>query len=92
MGLGSEGAGMDKHLWQKAASFAAQKHAGQLRNDDKTPYVAHPFRVAMTIRDVFKVEDPAALGAWYRQWLDLPIQVPYGASFLPAGLPTAGRR
>ena len=54
---------MDKHLWQTAASFAAQKHAGQLRNDGKTPYVAHAFRVAMTIRDVFKIDDPVALCA-----------------------------
>ena len=54
---------MDKPLWQKAASFAAQKHAGQLRKDGKTPYVAHAFRVAMTVRDIFKVEDPVALCA-----------------------------
>ena len=54
---------MDNHLWQRAASFAAEKHAGQLRNDDKTPYVAHPFRVAMTIRDIFKIDDPVALCA-----------------------------
>jgi len=50
-------------LWQKAASFAARAHAGQVRKDGRTPYVAHPFRVAMTVRDVFGVEDEVALAA-----------------------------
>lgn len=44
-------------LWQKAASFAARAHEGQFRKDGKTPYVAHPFRVAMIVRDVFGCED-----------------------------------
>lgn len=48
-------------LWQQAASFAARKHVGQTRNDGKTPYIAHPFRVAMTVRHVFGVDDPVAL-------------------------------
>jgi guanosine-3',5'-bis(diphosphate) 3'-pyrophosphohydrolase len=51
------------HLWQQAASFAARSHAGQLRKDQKTPYVAHPFRVALTVRHVFGVDDPVALAA-----------------------------
>ncbi|MCP4572399.1 MAG: VOC family protein [bacterium] len=38
----------------------------------------------------FKVADPEALGAWYRRWLDVPVQVPYGASFLPMGMPPGG--
>lgn len=50
-------------LWQRAASFAARFHHGQLRKDGKTPYIAHPFRVAMTVRDVFGVDDPVALAA-----------------------------
>lgn len=54
---------MDHPLWQKAASFAAQKHAGQLRKDGKTPYVAHVFRVAMTVRDIFKIDHSVALCA-----------------------------
>jgi guanosine-3',5'-bis(diphosphate) 3'-pyrophosphohydrolase len=57
---------MDKamrRVWQQAASFAARHHQGQLRKDGKTPYIAHPFRVAMTIRDVFGVDDPVALAA-----------------------------
>lgn len=50
-------------LWQPAATFAAQRHMGQMRKDGKTPYIAHPFRVAMTVRDVFEVNDPVALAA-----------------------------
>ncbi len=50
-------------LWQKAASYAAFKHRHQLRKDGKTPYIAHPFRVCMTIRQVFGCEDPAVLAA-----------------------------
>ena len=49
--------------WQRAASMAARFHAGQLRKDEATPYVAHPFRVAMAVRDLFGVDDPAVLCA-----------------------------
>ncbi len=50
-------------LWQHAASFAARCHAGQLRKDHKTPYVAHPFRVALTVRQLFGVDDEVAMAA-----------------------------
>jgi guanosine-3',5'-bis(diphosphate) 3'-pyrophosphohydrolase len=50
-------------LWQQAASFAARCHQGQTRNDRQTPYVAHPFRVAFTVRQVFGVDDEIALAA-----------------------------
>jgi guanosine-3',5'-bis(diphosphate) 3'-pyrophosphohydrolase len=50
-------------LWRKAAGFAARKHDGQLRKDNETPYIAHPFRVAMTVRDIFGVDDSTALAA-----------------------------
>jgi guanosine-3',5'-bis(diphosphate) 3'-pyrophosphohydrolase len=49
--------------WQQAATFAARMHHGQTRKDGRTPYIAHPFRVAMTVRDVFGVDDPVALAA-----------------------------
>src|SRR3954466_10897816 len=52
-----------KQMWQQAASFAARFHHGQFRKDGRTPYIAHPFRVAMTVRDVFGVDDPVALAA-----------------------------
>jgi guanosine-3',5'-bis(diphosphate) 3'-pyrophosphohydrolase len=32
-----------------------------MRKDGLTPYIAHPFRVALTVRDLFGVDDPAAL-------------------------------
>jgi guanosine-3',5'-bis(diphosphate) 3'-pyrophosphohydrolase len=48
-------------LWQRAASFAAAAHRGQERKDGVTPYIAHPFRVAMTVRQVFGIDDPIAL-------------------------------
>lgn len=50
-------------LWRKAAGFAARKHAGQFRKDKQTPYIAHPFRVTMTVRDIFGIDDPTALAA-----------------------------
>jgi (p)ppGpp synthase/HD superfamily hydrolase len=53
----------DSHIWQQAASFAARLHAGQVRKDGLTPYVAHPFRVALTVRHAFAVDDPVALAA-----------------------------
>ncbi len=48
-------------VWQQAASFAARAHAAQIRKDGKTPYVAHVFRVALTVRDTFACDDPVAL-------------------------------
>lgn len=54
---------MDLPLWQKAASFAARKHQHQPRKDGRTPYIAHPFRVAMTVRDIFDCSDQVALAA-----------------------------
>jgi (p)ppGpp synthase/HD superfamily hydrolase len=50
-------------LWQRAAAFAARAHLGQVRKDGVTPYAAHPFRVAMTVRDVFGCDDPVCLAA-----------------------------
>lgn len=52
-----------KRLWQDAASFAARAHQGQVRKDGRTPYAAHPFRVAMTVRDVFGCADEVCLAA-----------------------------
>jgi (p)ppGpp synthase/HD superfamily hydrolase len=49
--------------WRRAASHAARAHQGQLRKDKETPYVAHPFRVAMTVRHVFGIDDEVALCA-----------------------------
>jgi (p)ppGpp synthase/HD superfamily hydrolase len=50
-------------MWQDAASFAARAHAGQVRKDGRTPYVAHAFRVAMTVRDVFGCDDQVVITA-----------------------------
>ncbi len=54
---------MNPYPWQEAASYSAQMHAGQFRNDRRTPYCAHPFRVAMTLRDLFGCEDHDAIAA-----------------------------
>jgi len=51
----------DDRLWQRAVSFAAQRHNGQLRKDGKTPYFAHPVRVALVVRHVFESTDQTAL-------------------------------
>ena len=60
---GGKNEGLDPHLWQKAASVAARFHAAQMRKDGRTPYVSHPFRVAMVVRDVFEVADEVVLAA-----------------------------
>ncbi|MEJ2582553.1 MAG: VOC family protein [Acidobacteriota bacterium] len=38
----------------------------------------------------FKSEEPEELGAWYRKWLGMPVDPPYGASFLPGSVPAGG--
>ena len=47
----------------EAISFAARAHRHQLRKDKETPYAAHPFRVCLTIRHVFGIDDPILLAA-----------------------------
>ena len=38
----------------------------------------------------FKAEDPEKLGQWYQQWLGVPVEHPYGASFRLDGMPPGG--
>jgi guanosine-3',5'-bis(diphosphate) 3'-pyrophosphohydrolase len=45
----------------EAASLAARAHEGQLRKDHVTPYVSHPFRVCLVVRDRFGFDDPRLL-------------------------------
>jgi guanosine-3',5'-bis(diphosphate) 3'-pyrophosphohydrolase len=40
------------HLLQ-AVALAARAHDGQLRKDGKTPYISHPMRVCLVVRDIF---------------------------------------
>jgi guanosine-3',5'-bis(diphosphate) 3'-pyrophosphohydrolase len=47
----------------EAVSFAACAHQGQVRKDGRTPYVSHAYRVAMIVRQVFGIDDPAVLTA-----------------------------
>lgn len=49
-------------LFSKACAFAARAHETHRRKDKLTPYIAHPFRVAMIVRHL-GCEDPAALAA-----------------------------
>src|SRR5579871_3136851 len=46
-----------------AIAFAAQAHQHQMRKDQKTPYVSHPFRVSMIVRHVFGINDDDTLAA-----------------------------
>ncbi len=55
------GDGIRISLWQQAASYAARAHRHQLRKDKKTPYISHPFRVAMVVRSVFDCDDEVAI-------------------------------
>ena len=47
----------------EACAFAARAHGAQLRKDGKTPYISHPFRVCLVVRDLFGVEDKKVLAA-----------------------------
>jgi len=38
----------------------------------------------------FKSEDPEKLGQWYQEWLGVPVDPPYGASFKSADMPAEG--
>ena len=46
-----------------AIAFAARAHRHQIRKDGLTPYVSHPFRVAMVVRQVFGFDDPKLIAA-----------------------------
>lgn len=46
----------------EAAIFAAQKHQGQVRKDDRrSPYITHPLQVAQILWEVGGVRDPQTL-------------------------------
>jgi len=47
----------------EAVAFAARAHHGQIRKDGKTPYISHVCRVALIVRHVFGIDDPAVLTA-----------------------------
>jgi guanosine-3',5'-bis(diphosphate) 3'-pyrophosphohydrolase len=47
----------------EAISFACRAHQGQLRKDGRTPYASHPCRVAMIVRHVFGIDNPAVVTA-----------------------------
>ncbi len=49
--------------WQKAVAVAARAHHRQFRKDGRTPYIAHVYRVTMTVRDLFGCDDIIALAA-----------------------------
>src|SRR6185436_16064940 len=50
-------------IWQQAVAFAARQHRAQMRGDGRTPYLAHPVRVALTIAMLFKCDDPDVIAA-----------------------------
>lgn len=52
---------MTGDLWRRAAAAAARWHRGQTRRDNKTPYVSHVYRVAMTVRHTFGCDDEECL-------------------------------
>ena len=52
-----------QHMWQRAASLCARAHRHQTRKDGKTPYAAHPNRVALTVALVFGESDETTIAA-----------------------------
>ncbi len=51
------------HLWQDAAAFAARAHRNQIRRDERTPYISHPVRVALTVALKFGCMDETVIAA-----------------------------
>lgn len=49
-------------LVRQAAGCVFRAHEGQQR-EDGTPYAVHPIRVCLTLRQLFEIDDPAALCA-----------------------------
>ncbi len=47
----------------KAFQYALERHAGQLRKDNSTPYIVHPFRVFLWLADEAKIYDENVLSA-----------------------------
>jgi guanosine-3',5'-bis(diphosphate) 3'-pyrophosphohydrolase len=47
----------------QAIAFAARRHQGQMRKDEATPYISHPFRVMLTVCREFGVSDVDTLCA-----------------------------
>ncbi|HLW64885.1 MAG TPA: HD domain-containing protein [Gemmataceae bacterium] len=47
----------------EAIAFAARAHKPQIRKDNETPYVSHPFRVCLITRQLFGIDDPKVLMA-----------------------------
>jgi len=55
---------MDNNIILKAAHFAAQKHRDQRRKDeDSSPYINHPIKVALIISDIGKIQDTEIIAA-----------------------------
>lgn len=44
-------------LLEKAIAFAVEKHAGQKRKGDKSPYILHPFRVLAILQTVKRTKN-----------------------------------
>ncbi len=55
---------MSHVLILRAADFAARRHRGQRRKDeDSSPYINHPLRVARLLAEVGGVDDPEIIAA-----------------------------
>jgi len=50
-------------LWHDAAGLCARAHQHQVRKDGRTPYAAHPSRVALIIATLFGCTDEVVLAA-----------------------------
>lgn len=48
-------------LVARAISFASRVHQGHYRDDGQTPYIAHPMRVCMIVRQLFDISDAETL-------------------------------
>lgn len=59
-------------ILNKAATFAAIAHAGQFRKDGHTPYIIHPLRVGMLVRDFGGLWFEVIIAYWHDILEDCP--------------------
>lgn len=71
-------------LIKLAKDIATMAHAGQVRRDGVTPYIAHPARVAMRLR---YHGDSVIAAAWLHDVLEDTTETP--ESLIAAGVPSA---
>ncbi len=67
---------VSEELLLEAVAFAARAHEGQYRRDKQTPYISHPYRVSLILRQFYGISDEETLAAAMLH--DVIEDTPYG--------------